>query len=54
MRNLLVLLLSVALLRLSPVAAARRRTSRITIKNHDFTPTELKVPANKRINDRSQ
>jgi hypothetical protein len=48
MRNLLALLGLMALVTLAP-AAARADDFTLTIKDHKFTPTELKVPANKRF-----
>jgi plastocyanin domain-containing protein len=48
MRNLLVLLSLVAAAAFVPVEL-RAQDFTITIKNHRFTPSELKVPANKRI-----
>jgi hypothetical protein len=48
MRNLLVLLSLVAAAAFVPVEL-RAQEFTITIKNHRFTPSELKVPANKRI-----
>ena len=48
MRNLLMLAALAALLSLtSPAAQAQGLT--LTIKDHKFTPAELKVPANKRV-----
>lgn len=43
-----VILLGLALMTLAP-ASARAQEYVLTIKNHKFTPEELKVPANKRI-----
>ena len=48
MRNILVLLSLVAAAAFVPVEL-RAQDFTITIKNHRFTPSELKVPANKRI-----
>jgi hypothetical protein len=48
MRSFLALLGLTALVILAP-AAARADDYTVTIKNHRFTPTELKVPANKRV-----
>jgi hypothetical protein len=48
MRNLLVLLSLVAAAAFVPVEL-RAQDFTITIKNHRSTPSELKVPANKRI-----
>jgi Cupredoxin-like domain len=48
MRNLLVLLSLVVAAAFVPVEL-RAQDFTITIKNHRFTPSELKVPANKRI-----
>ena len=48
MRNLLILLSLVAAAAFVPVEL-RAQEFTITIKNHRFTPSELKVPANKRI-----
>jgi hypothetical protein len=48
MRNLLVLLSLVVAAAFVPVEL-RAQEFTITIKNHRFTPSELKVPANKRI-----
>jgi hypothetical protein len=48
MRSLLVLLGLVALVTLAP-AAVRADDYIITIKDHRFTPEELKVPANSRV-----
>jgi Cupredoxin-like domain len=47
MRHILILLGLAALLSASAVVRADNLT--ITIKNHRFTPAEIKVPANKRI-----
>ena len=48
MRNLFVLF-SVALAIASLPAALRAQDFTITIKNHRFTPAEIKIPANKRV-----
>lgn len=48
MRNVFALLAVAALLALTP-AAARAQDYTLTIKDHKFTPTEIKVPANKRV-----
>ena len=48
MHNLLVQLGLVALVTLAP-AAVRADDYTITIKDHRFTPEELKVPANNRV-----
>ena len=48
MRNLLVLISLVVAAAFVPVEL-RAQEFTITIKNHRFTPSELKVPANKRI-----
>lgn len=48
MQRLLVLSTVAALLVLGP-AVARADDYTLTIKDHRFTPTELKVPANKRV-----
>ena len=48
MRNLFVFLAVVAAIALAPVSL-RAQDFTITIKNHRFTPAEIKVPANKRI-----
>ncbi len=48
MRNLLVLLSLAAAAALVP-AELRAEDFTITIKDHRFTPSEIKVPANKRI-----
>lgn len=48
MRNLIVFFGLVALLIMAP-AYARADGLTLTIKDHRFTPTELKVPANQRI-----
>lgn len=48
MRNILVLLGLAALLIVAP-ATVRADELTVTIKDHKFTPTELKVPANQRV-----
>jgi hypothetical protein len=48
MRNLITLFTLAALVTLTP-AAARADDYIVTIKNHRFSPTEIKVPANKRV-----
>jgi len=48
MRNLLVRIGLVVLVTLAP-AAVRADDYTITIKDHRFTPEELKVPANNRV-----
>jgi hypothetical protein len=48
MRHLFVLLGVAALLSLAPVALHAQDYT-VTIKDHKFTPSELKVPANKRF-----
>jgi plastocyanin domain-containing protein len=48
MRNLLVLCSFAAVVALAPVSLHAQDFT-ITIKNHRFTPSEIKVPANKRI-----
>jgi len=48
MRNFSMLLGLAALLTLAP-AAAHAQEYVLTIKDHKFTPEELKVPANKRV-----
>lgn len=48
MRSFLVLLSLTALVSLAP-AAARAEDYTLTIKDHRFTPAEIKVPANKRV-----
>jgi hypothetical protein len=49
MRSYLVLLgLAAAVLTL-PLATARAQDYVLTIKDHKFTPEEIKVPANKRV-----
>ena len=48
MRTFLVLISSVAAMLLAP-ASLRAQDVTITIKNHRFTPSEVKVPANKRV-----
>ncbi len=48
MRQFIVLLGLVALVIAAP-APLRAQELTLTIKDHKFTPTELKVPANKRV-----
>jgi plastocyanin len=48
MRHILILLGLAALLSLAP-AAVRADELTVTIKDHKFSPAELKVPANKRV-----
>lgn len=48
MRNLFVLIGLAALFATAP-GAARAQDYSVTIKDHRFTPSEIKVPANKRI-----
>jgi plastocyanin domain-containing protein len=48
MRTFLVLVSTVAAIVLAP-ASLRAQDVTITIKNHRFTPAEVKVPANKRV-----
>src|SRR5665213_2142250 len=48
MKNILVLLGLAALLIVAP-ATVRADELTLTIKDHKFTPTELKVPANQRV-----
>ena len=48
MRQIFALFALAALVVLSPVAAPAQDFT-LTIKDHKFTPTELKVPANKRV-----
>jgi hypothetical protein len=48
MKNILVLLGLAALLIVAP-ATVRADEFTVTIKDHKFTPTELKVPANQRV-----
>ena len=48
MRQFLALFALAALVTLSP-GAARAQEYTLTIKNHKFTPEELKVPANTRV-----
>ena len=48
MRHILMLLGLAALLSVAP-AAVRADDFTVTIKDHKFTPSELKVPANKRV-----
>jgi hypothetical protein len=47
MRPFIVLFVLAALVTLAPAAHAADYT--VTIKDHKFSPTELKVPANKRV-----
>lgn len=49
MRNLLVLLSVAAAVVLVPAELRAQDDFTVTIKNHRFTPSEIKVPANKRI-----
>jgi len=49
MRNLLTLAAFAAFVALAPVAAQAADDLTLTIKDHKFTPAELKVPANKRV-----
>ncbi len=48
MRQVFALFALAAVLTLAP-AAVRAQDFTLTIKDHMFTPTELKVPANKRV-----
>jgi plastocyanin domain-containing protein len=48
MRTFLILVSTVAAMVLPP-ASLRAQDVTITIKNHRFTPSEVKVPANKRV-----
>ncbi len=48
MRHVLILLGLAAALVLSPIAAQAQSVT-VTIKDHKFTPAEIKVPANKRV-----
>lgn len=48
MRRLIALLSFLALVSLAP-AAARAQDLTLTIKDHRFTPAEIKVPANTRV-----
>src|SRR5665213_2623812 len=48
MRHLVILLGLAALLSIAPVSA-RAQDITLTIKNHRFTPEEIKVPANARV-----
>jgi Cupredoxin-like domain len=48
MRHVLILLGLAAALVFSPVAA-QAQSFTVTIKDHKFTPAEIKVPANKRV-----
>ena len=52
MRRFLVLLSLAAMVALAPVSVRAQERAQeyvLTIKDHKFTPTELKVPANQRI-----
>jgi len=49
MRNLLVLLSLAAAVVLVPAELRAQDDFTVTIKNHRFTPSEIKVPADKRI-----
>jgi hypothetical protein len=49
MRNIIAILGLAALVTLTPAALRADDAITITIKDHKFTPTELKVPANKRV-----
>jgi plastocyanin len=48
MRRFLVLLSLAAMVAMAPVSV-RAQEYVLTIKDHKFTPTELKVPANQRV-----
>src|SRR5262245_20393813 len=48
MRTFLVLFSTVAAISLAP-GSLRAQDVTITIKNHRFTPSEVRVPANKRV-----
>ena len=48
MKSILVLAGLASFLVLAP-AAARADNMTLTLKNHKFTPSEIKVPANKRV-----
>jgi plastocyanin len=48
MRSLLALFGLAAVLALSPASAVAQNFT-ITIKDHKFTPAEIKIPANKRV-----
>ena len=48
MRHLIILLSLTALLCVAP-ATVRAQDYTLTIKDHKFTPTEIKVPANQRV-----
>ena len=48
MRSFLVLITTIAAIVLAP-GSLHAQDVTITIKNHRFTPAEVKVPANKRI-----
>ena len=49
MRILLTVAAFAAFVALAPAAAQAADDFTLTIKDHKFTPTELKVPANKRV-----
>jgi hypothetical protein len=49
MRSLFVLLALVAVVTMAAPAAVRADDLTLTIKDHRFTPTEIKVPANQRV-----
>ena len=49
MRNLLTVAAFAAFAALAPAAALAADDLTLTIKDHKFTPSELKVPANKRV-----
>jgi len=49
MRSIIAVLGLAAVVILTPAALRADDAITITIKDHKFTPTELKVPANKRI-----
>jgi len=48
MRNLIALFALAALVALTPAGAGAQEYT-VTIKDHKFTPDEIKVPANKRV-----
>lgn len=48
MRTLLALAAAAVVLSMAP-AGAQARDYTLTLKNHRFTPSEIKVPANKRV-----
>ena len=48
MKRILVLAGLAAMLSIAPVAAQAQDVT-VTIKNHRFSPAEIKVPANKRV-----